>query len=196
MTARRPTRRLALATVLLLAACATPPPRVYPALSYDYLLPLRLNVASIDVRNDFLPSNSDEVSALSPVPPANALMRMAHDRLFAAGTTGRAVFVIDTASILRTGGALYGALAVHLDILAADGSRTAFAEARVARTVAGQKVDDDLDGALYGLTRQMMDDMNVEFEYQVRRALKDWLQPPAGPAAPVRTQPLPPAPPQ
>ena len=29
---------------------------------------------------------------------------------------------------------------------------------------------------LYELTREMMDDMNVEFEFQVRRALKDWLQ--------------------
>jgi hypothetical protein len=190
MHARVIRRRMVLAAVLLPAACASPPPPSYPPLSYDYLLPLRLNVASIDVRNDFVPGSAADVAMLSPVTPVAALTRMAHDRLFAAGNTGRAVFVIDTASILHTGGALYGALAVHLDILAADASRVGFAEARVARTVAGPRVNNDLDGALYDLTTQMMSDMNVEFEYQVRQSLQDWLQAPPGPPAPVRSAPL------
>jgi hypothetical protein len=38
----------------------------------------------------------------------------------------------------------------------------------------------------------MMEDMNVEFEYQVRRSLRDWLQEPttAPPPPPVERQPL------
>ena len=51
----------------------------------------------------------------------------------------------------------------------------------------------DLPAALYDMTRAMMDDMNVEFEFQARRALRDWLQSAeAAPApAPVQQQDLP-----
>ena len=40
------------------------------------------------------------------------------------------------------------------------------------------------------MTRAMMDDMNVEFEYQVRRSLKDWLATTTAVPAPVESQPL------
>ena len=95
---------------------------------------------------------------------------------------------------------------VYQDILLADGSRAAFAEARVQRrrsTSSG-----DVRGSLYDLVHDMMDDMNVELEFQVRRSLKDWLQvadtapppppvqqedlspPPGAPLAPPRPAPL------
>jgi hypothetical protein len=195
MTVQALTRRLVMLLPLVLAACGgRPPPHNFPPLTYDYLLPLRLNVASVDVQDNWTPNSGADVGALSPQPPAEALERMARDRLFPAGSSGRAVFVIDDASIIRNGNALYGTLAVHLDIIGADGHRTGYAEARVARTRTGPAVDDDLPGSLYDLTKQMMDDMNVEFEYQVRRSLKDWLQnsPPGAMPAPVSVQPLPP----
>ena len=35
---------------------------------------------------------------------------------------------------------------------------------------------DDPAGAAYDMLKDMMDAMNVEFEYQVRRSLRDWIQ--------------------
>ena len=43
---------------------------------------------------------------------------------------------------------------------------------------------------LYDMTKDMMDRMNVEFEYQVRRALSTWLVPAGAVQAPVQQQPL------
>jgi hypothetical protein len=115
---------------------------------------------------------------------------MARDRLVPGGSLGRAVFVVDHALILRIPDGLEGALTVHLDVLTSEGTRAGFAEAQVSRRAVG--IGSDLRGALYDITRQMMEDMNVEFEYQVRRSLRDWLQEPttAPPPPPVERQPL------
>ena len=52
--------------------------------------------------------------------------------------------------------------------------------------------DTPLDAVLYQITKTLMDTMNVEFEYQVRRSLRDWLIAAPAPApAPVEQQPLP-----
>jgi hypothetical protein len=52
---------------------------------------------------------------------------------------------------------------------------------------------DDNDGpaALYDLTKAAMADMNVEFEYQVRHSLHDWLVSGNTIEAPVQATPLP-----
>lgn len=181
-------RRHALLLPLSLAACGDDGPvrRDFPPLHYDYLTALRLNVASLSIPE---PPPPGPLEADSPAPAGEALVRMATDRLSAAGSSGRAAFVIDEVRVRRAGDGFDGALAVHLDVLTTDGTRAGFAEARVARSQTGIR---DLRTALYELTRQMMDDMNVEFEFQVRRSLKDWLQTtstePA--AAPVQRQDL------
>lgn len=184
---------LALGLPLALAACvgdAAPVPvltQPLAPLSFDYLPKLRLNVASVRVENRsaILPG---DVSSLSPIVPAGALRQMAEQRLVPAGSAGTAVFVIDDASIIQAPGSLTGTMTVHLDVLTGDGQRAAFAEARVARirtTVNGG----DLPTLLATLTREMMDQMNVEFEYQVRHALRDWLQEgAAGSAVPAPVQ--------
>ena len=204
-------RRTALLLPLLLAACGgddLPPRADFPALHYDYLTPLRLNVGAVDVPDAPPPGPLDE---LNPAPPGQALRRMALDRIGAGGSTGRAVFVIDQASITQAGGSLSGVLAAHLDILRPDGGRAAYAEARVTRQATLPRRA-GLPAALYDMTRAMMDDMNVELEFQVRRALRDWLQsaktapapapvqqqdlsPPGQPAAPPPRPELPEQPP-
>lgn len=158
----------------------------FPPLNYSYLTPLRLNVASIEEAAPPPPGSLDDIN---PAPPAQALLRMAQDRLSAGGTLGRAVFSIDEASIVRRGGGLDGVLAVHLDVLTSEGSRAGFAEARVSRRADGIG---DLRSALYDITVQMMQDMNIEFEFQVRQSLRDWLQEAttAPPPAAVEKQPL------
>lgn len=171
-------RRAALLLPLLAAGCAgddppPPPPRVDAGpLRYDHLTPLRLNVGAVDVPDAPPPGPLD---ALNPSPPGRALRRMAMDRIGAGGSTGRAVFAIDDASIVQSGSNLAGVMAVHLDILGPDGERAAYAEARVARQ-APMPRSAGLSAALQDMTRAMMDDMNVELEFQVRRALRDWLQ--------------------
>ena len=167
-------RRAALLLLFGLAACGgdDPPARTsFPEPQYDYLTPLRLNVATVDV----VDGPPGPLDAQNPAPPGAVLRRMAQDRIGAGGSTGRAVFTIDTATITRGGPGLQGIMAVHLDILGPEGGRVAFAEARVFRGTALPRRA-DLRGMLYDLTRAMMDDMNVELEFQVRRSLRDWLQ--------------------
>ncbi len=173
---RRLAQSLAVLLPLIAAGCETAPPvqTTFPALHYDYLTPLHLNVASIDIEDRFVPAPGGP-AALAPVPPIDALRQMAQDRLMATGSSGRAVFVIEDASIVPVAGdGLSGTLAVRLDVMTGDGTRAGFAEARVSRVVTG--IGGDERAAVYDLVRRMMVDMNVEFEFQVKRSLRDWLQ--------------------
>ena len=192
---------LALAAALLLPGCgddAAAPPVAYEQPSYGYLTKLRLNVAQVDVDDSWRPATGPglprHVESLAPTAPVTALRQMAQDRILAGGSSGRARFVIQDASILAGQDRLDGSLAVRLDITTSDGAPAGFAEARVVRSAT---LGDSTDGGratAYALVKQMMDDMNVEFEYQVRRSLHDYLQStdPVAAPAPVRSQDLPP----
>ena len=189
-----PTRRavlLLLPAALLPASCADDAPgEAFTPLHYDFLTPIRLNVASIEIERRFVPDGGrrDETGR-APVEPASALRQMAQDRLQALGATGRAVFVITDASLSRSGDSYQGSMAVELDVYADGAVRSGFADARVSRR------RDDADGdertILYDMTKQLMDAMNVEFEYQVRQRLKDYITTGTAPApAPVQQQDL------
>jgi len=143
----------------------------FAPLRFDHLTPMRLNVSVMDVEVQYVPGPGD-LGPQSPVPPVTALRQMAQDRLGAFGSSGRAVFAIRQASIIRARGAYDGVLAVRLDVQGKDGAAQGFAEARVARR---NTTDGDEKAALYEITRQMMDAMNVEFEFQVRKALRGFL---------------------
>ena len=159
----------------------------FPPLTFGHLTPLPLNVSALEIAP--LPP-PDSLAALDPAPPGPALVRMANDRLTTVGTLGSARFTVETASLQRRAGGIDGAMAVRLDVMTSDGTRSAFAQAQVSRRSEG--VGSDLRAALYDITVQMMADMNVEFEYQVRRSLRDWLQDatPAPPPPAVEAQPL------
>lgn len=202
---RRPGRAVAVLLLLLATACTdSPPPPAGPAEAlapptYDYLTKLRLNVASISIDDSWVPKgDGQQVANLAPTPPLDALRQMAQDRLVAAGSSGRAIFVIDDASIVHNGAGYHGALAVHLDVTTSDGTRSGFAEAHVTRDSSGvADTPDALRIALAEMTRLMMNDMNVEFEYQVRHSLRDYLLQgiePAGGAGAVERQDLTPPP--
>ena len=166
---------LAVLLSLGLAGCGgddAPPPASFAPLNYGYLTKLSLNVGSIDIQNQSAPIGPDDVSAQSPVTPAQALQQIGHDRLFAAGLAGSAGFVIDQASIVRGAqGGLYGQMAVHLDVTAADGRHAGTAEARVSRAHTPGSESENFQTVLYDMTRQMADAMNVELEYQMKRSL-------------------------
>lgn len=198
-------RRGVLLMALLAASCAseeaaTRAPRTYPPLDFSYLLPLRLNVASVEIVQRYVPSGRPpDISPLDPIQPVAALRQIAEQRLKAEGPSGRAVFVINDASLLRLGDLITSTMSIELDIVTAENTRAGFAQATVVRQLTGP--EGDLPSALYQFTREMLDQMNVEFEYQVRHALADWLLPEGAVPSPVQSAPLqpetpgPPAPP-
>ncbi len=185
---RHLTRRYTLLLPLALAACSEPEP-VFAPLRYDYLPPIQLNVATIEVEQRFVPAGvPPDVTAKDPVPPVEALRAMANDRLKAFGTSGRAVFAILDASLTRQGDDIHAVMAVSLTVYGADGTQGGFAEARVDHNRSG--AIDDLRVVLYDITKTMMDHINVEFEYQVRHNLGAWLATTAAPDTPVEQTPL------
>lgn len=178
-------RRSALLLPLAFAACGPTEPETYDPLSWDYLPPIPLNVGTIEVEQRFFPSGfSPDVTAQAPVKPVEALRTMASDRLRSFGTKDKAVFVIQDASLTRRDGSIVANLAVTLTILREGGERAGYVEARVSRREQGGS--GSLRYNLYQTVKSMMDQMNVELEFQVRRNLKDYLTEPT--AAPVAVE--------
>ena len=180
---------------LLLARCGTPEAPTFEPLRYDYLTKIKLNVARIDIDDSWVPRGADRhVEFLAPTPPLDALRHMAEDRLVPGGTSGRALFAIDDASIIKAGDSYRAIFAVHLDILNDDGERLRGIEAHATGThpITGDDPD-AVRSDLNAVTRKAMDDMNVDFEFQIRKTLRRDLQTTsdtAPPPAPVQTQEL------
>jgi hypothetical protein len=185
-----PNRRAVLLLPLLVAACSgrlDPAPVPPGPLGFRYLTPLALNVASIEIPEQAPPTTPLDVGAkLSPT-AAEAVRIMARDRLVAVGTSGQAVFTVTQAQVMQGRDQLTCLLGCRLEVLSPLGSRLGFVEAAARRAVSGP--DANRPRAAEALLRQAMDDLNVEFEFQVRRNLADWLSaavpgPDGGMAAP------------
>jgi len=177
-------RRSWLGLPLLIAACGgddrvdLTPPR------YDYLPPIPLNVLRVEVEQRFFPSGIDpDVSPRAPLQPVKGLRDLADDRLRPFGGANKAMFVIQDASLIRREGTLWGSMAVTLNILRDNGERAGFVEARVVRRESGGGTS---RGTLFLMVKAMLDQMNVELEFQIRGNLKDWLT--EGSAAPMPVQ--------
>ncbi len=199
-------RRALLALPLLAAACASdgPPQPEFPPppLNFDHLTPLRLSVAEVRIENRYQsPGRAPNVEQYAPVPPAAALQRMAEQRVLAGGTQGMAAFIIQDASIRASpvrGQSMFsgdgerydGNLMVRLEVRGGQPEATGYATAQVRRSLSlpDKPSASERRQQLDTMLRQMMADMNVEFEYQVRRSLKDWLQDTATAPAPAPVQ--------
>jgi hypothetical protein len=133
---------------------------------------------------------------------------MAQDRLSAAGGPGSARFRTQVATLTRenagSGGVFSGAserltcvMRCRLEVVTDEGSPAGFAEAEVRRTAvrpAGSQAE--RARAAEEIVRLSGNDLNVEFEYQVRRNLRSLLRGPAPePDAPAAVSTDPAAPP-
>lgn len=216
----RALRSAVIAALALLAACAdgtAPPPFAPRPPDYTFLTPLRLDVAQVEIVEGFQPPRSaPNVDHRMAIEPRAALLQMARDRVQSWGREGSATVTITEASLTeerlaRSSGitSLFVsqpserytlALAVVLEVRNAGGGTNGRAEARISRT---RTVNDDVTLAQREriwdeMLRAAMDDaqgMNVEFEFQVRRALRSVLvaegTPRPNPSA-VEAQELPP----
>ncbi len=182
-------RRSMLLLPLILAACGGEEEPIYQPLRFNDLPPIQLNVASIEVQQRFIPSGMDpDVSLQDPAPPLTVLKAMANDRLQAFGTSNKAVFAILDGSMRRNNDEVSASFVVSLTILDDNGTQLGFAEARVeSRHTGGVR---NIRAVLYEMTKAMMSDMNVEFEYQIRKSLKPWLTSDIASPAPVEQTPL------
>ncbi|MBP0462707.1 hypothetical protein J5Y09_02180 [Roseomonas sp. PWR1] len=199
-------RRAVLPALLATAACgggdAPPPPPSGPP-SYSHLTPLRIAVERLEI----VPPEPSAVRAMppAPLPPAEVVRIMAQDRLSAAGGPGVARFRTVAATLVRessSGGVFTGGserltctLRCRLEIVSPEGQPAGFAEAEVRRTMSGP-AGSEADRARRAdeIVRQAGRDLNVEFEFQLRRNLRAVLAAPAAPApaaAPVEAEPLP-----
>jgi hypothetical protein len=190
MQAKNLTRRFVLLLPLAIAACGGEDEDLaFQPLRFNDLPPIQLKVASIAIEQRFIPAGAPpDVSDRDPTPPVDALKAMCNDRLQAFGTANKAVFSVLDASLTRINDILTGSFVVSLAILDDNGTQLGFAEARVQTRHTGRI--DGLRPVLYDTTKAMMNDMNIEFEYQIRHNLKNWLTDVAAPDTPVEQTPL------
>lgn len=160
----------------LLAGCSSsnPAEETFPTPDYSYLPPLNLSVSQVNVSSNTHPDD-DDLASKSPASPTDTLALMAHQRLHATGSSGTASFTITRADMTRAPHhSLNGSYTIQLHVDDAAHNHHGFITAHVQRTIdAPNKLG--LEHNLHTLNTQLMDDMNVELEYQVRSHLASWL---------------------
>ncbi|TQF79976.1 hypothetical protein FK498_06825 [Elioraea sp. Yellowstone] len=216
-------RRWVIALGAVLAGCAGPaeaPRPVIRPFDYSHLTPIKLDVATVEVVDQWVPPRAPpHVDHRAPIEPREALRRMLADRVQAWGNRGRARALITEASLVeqrlpREGGlgAMFTTqqseryvltLSVRLEVEGGEGRGGGSAQATVtrSRTVAEGTSLAAREAVWYEMLRSAMDDpqgMNVEFEFQVRRALRPFIVPEGTPRPPpggtIETQELAPPP--
>ncbi len=179
----------------VLAGCKSPPPQpTFPDLHFGGSA-LRLNVAALEIRDDYQPPyRPPNVEHLFPVPPLHALENWARDRLQAGGASGQARFTITDAGVVETElprqeglraelttqvSERYDmTLAARLEILDAAGQVRQTASARVTRrqdVLEGTTIN-QRDQIWYDMTKALLADFDTQMTAAVRSNLAQSMQ--------------------
>jgi hypothetical protein len=168
----------AIFTVLSLAACSSSPPPVqnFAPLDYSYLRPITFKVANLTVVNEYTPGSDEaQLNANNPAPPGPTLVAMLNQRMQPSGEPGTANITVQVASITESGGNLNGQMTVDINLTSADGRSTGFAEASVSATAPQPDSDADTPAALYQMTKNLMDRINVQLPYSIVHNIPSWV---------------------
>lgn len=165
--------------LLMLASCgSTPPAPSFRPLDYSYLPPILLKVSQVNVVNAYTPTPSQaQTAAMDPAPPADTLIAMLKQRLQPAGQPGTATVTVQNVYVDDVNGTLTGAMTVDLNLASANGHSTGFTEASVSasQTAPDSGHADDMRAALYGLTKRLMTQMNVQLQYEIQKNMPNWV---------------------
>ena len=185
-----------MSAALALAACAGQSvPQQFSEISFSHLSPIDLNVASIEIVDQYRPPLRDpNVEHRAPTPPAMVARRWAEDRLVATGASRRrATFTIQQASIIEIelegpGGVRalitnsqserYDAeLTVELAVFGTTGAREgiAAATARRSRTVPENLTLAERERIWHEMVEALMADLNTRLESTINNALQPFL---------------------
>ena len=195
----RPLRSFCRINVLLvafvLAACETPSPQVtFPEITFQHKPPIKLDVREVAFEQVYQPpSRPPNVDHLFPVRPAAAAMRWGRDRLRAAGSTGRARYVVREASVvevpLKVEGGLKGVMTVDqserydarlvVDVhLNSDDRRslgTVTVEVVRSQTAAEDLSLNEREKVWFVMTEALMRDFDAELEKAIKSAFLEHL---------------------
>lgn len=164
---------------LALAACAsTPPAATFAPLDYSYLPPILLKVSQINVTDTYVPTPSQAQTAeIDPAPPGPILLSMLKQRLQPAGQPGTGTVTVQTAYVDNVNGMLVGQMTVDVNLASANGLSTGFTEASVSasQTAPTSGNADDMQAALYDLSKRLMTQMNVQLQYEIQKNMPSWV---------------------
>ncbi|MEM7652552.1 MAG: hypothetical protein AAF220_05160 [Pseudomonadota bacterium] len=179
-----------------LGACAnTPPPAVFPELTWGYLPPIKLRVDDVQVFNSYqAPGIAPFVDHAFPTPPARAAFRWASDRLQAgtsnSGNIARATVLDGRVEEIRleTQGGIVGALkkeqserydgilSMRVEIFtAAGGSETVEVTVQRSQTVSEGLSVTERRQIWFEYTEAMMVEFNTRMEEEIRRRMRGYL---------------------
>jgi hypothetical protein len=180
--------------MLLVAACTSHPPTGnFAEITFEHLPDIRLDVDDIEVREDYVPPLAPpNVDHLFSPRPGSVAKRWARDRLVAAGTGRRALYIVHDASIveerLEMKSGLSGVvtidqserytahIAVEIQILEVNRQAASLrAEATRSITVAEDVSVSEREKVWFQLTERTMQDLNAELEKTINEVFARYL---------------------
>lgn len=190
-------RKIFLAFVaIFVAGCATDAQRSgFPQISVAHLQPIILNVARVEVVNEYVsPALRPNVEHEFPVSPAAVAINWGRDRLRAAGAYGVARVVVRRASVvevpLKRSEGLKGlftrdqserydaVIDMMVEIRDESGKVrvTVESKAKRSRSVSENISLIEREKVWFTIIESMMADLNVALENQIRIHMKDWIR--------------------
>lgn len=188
---RAPLRLAAVSLLLagLLAACAMDDPgNRFPPYSFQHLPDINLDVGDIQIEQAYVtPGRRPNVDHLFPIPPKDAAVQWAQDRLVARGDRLTLRYIVREASALETElettGGVKGLIttdqsaryetSIVIDMQILDGRQvqgTAKAEARRSITVPEDITLAERERTWHRLTEDTMKDLDKQLEETIRTA--------------------------